>query len=64
MVYYLIIALYTLRLLNDLIEVKYDQLKVDVYIPPSHNIHATHFMISLYHLILSALVIIDGFSCD
>lgn len=64
MFYYSVITLCILRLLNDLIEVKKDQLKIDVYRPPSCNFHATHFMMSLCHLIMSALVIIDGFSCD
>lgn len=35
-----------------------------MYMSYSYDFHATYFMMNLYHLVMSLLVIIDGFSYD
>ena len=62
-VYYTLYIM-AIKVINDLIKIKLDQLKIDMYRSHSCNFHATHFIIDLCHLVMLILVIIDGFSYD
>lgn len=39
-------------------------IEIDMYKPTSCDFYATYFMINLSHLVVSLLMIIDGFSYD
>lgn len=64
MFYYSDIRLWILLLLNWSNRDKIRLVELDIYKSLSHNFHVIHFMMSLCHLILSTLVIINGLSCD